>query len=197
MVAHLVDVVDGAIIFNVVSGDIIFDVVYGDNVVDVVYGGNVVDVVYGGNIVDVVIAHTSLSRKILQDFTFHVKKGFAIRDLRGAVKVLLANFGTMKQKEKGIKKLITSFPNVAPFFSPKVMFMKCATVSQLRLSLSLSLSLSTNQWHLGGYFQQFQNQVPYYFLLCQGKYHSSADLILDWFEFNRTSKSVDDLTNKT
>ena len=142
MVAHLVDVVDVAIIFNVVSGDIIFDVVYGDNVVDVVYGGNVVDVVYGGNIVDVVIAHTSLSRKILQDFTFHVKKGFAIRDLRGAVKVLFANFGTMKQKEKGIKKLITSFPNVAPFFSPKVMFMKCATVSQLQLSLSLSLSLS-------------------------------------------------------
>ena len=117
VVAHLVDVVDVAIIFNVVSGDIIFDVVYGDNVVDVVYGGN---------IVDVVIAHTSLSRKILQDFTFHVKKGFAIRDLRGAVKVLFANFGTMKQKEKGIKKLITSFPNVAPFFSPKVMFMKCA-----------------------------------------------------------------------
>ena len=34
MVAHLVDVVDVAIIFNVVSGDIIFDVVYGDNVVD-------------------------------------------------------------------------------------------------------------------------------------------------------------------
>ena len=148
MVAHLVDVVDGAIIFNVVSGDIIFDVVYGDNVVDVVYGGNVVDVVYGGNIVDVVvvIAHTSLSRKILQDFTFHVKKGFAISDLRGAVKVLLANFGTMKQKEKGIKKLITSFPNVAPFFSPKVMFMKCATVSQLQLSLSLHQPMAS--WRL-------------------------------------------------
>ena len=65
MVAHLVDGVDGAIIFNVVSGDIIFDVVYGDNVVDVVYGGNIVDVVYGGNIVDVnvVIAHTRCHEK--------------------------------------------------------------------------------------------------------------------------------------
>ena len=56
MVAHLVDVVDGAIIFNVVSGDIIFDVVYGDNVVDVVYGGNIVDV-------NVVIAHTRCHEK--------------------------------------------------------------------------------------------------------------------------------------
>ena len=28
-------------------------------------------------------------------------------------------------------------------------------------------------------------------LLCKGKYHCTADLLLDWFGFEQTSKSVD------